>query len=225
MNPQVAAPAIDPSLPPSWRSSTSTPPLVTGEVWGNWKPPKVVDFALQIAATNFVFRDQPFTSLAAHLAKTNLLLTATDVRLDHDSGHLEAPWVQYDIEHRVVALTNTRSHLDPLRIAACIGTNLVATLEPYHFASPPTLAVNGQVQTDAILDSSDLTFAVRGGPLPLLAFQQCPARGHRTLDRPSSHGHQHPGRVLRRPPLRGVPARPPAKRRSPVPVPGTRHRL
>lgn len=178
LNPQVAAPAIDPSLPPILALfDFNPPPLVTGEVWGNWKPPKVVDFALQIAATNFVFRDQPFTSLAAHLAKTNLLLTATDVRLDHDSGHLEAPWVQYDIEHRVVALTNTRSHLDPLRIAACIGTNLVATLEPYHFASPPTLAVNGQVQTDAILDSSDLTFAVRGGPFHFWRFNSAQLEG------------------------------------------------
>lgn len=171
LDPQVAATAIDPDLPLILRLfGFDAPPLVTGEVWGNWKPPRVVDFALQTTATNFTFRDQPFTSLTAHLAKTNLLLTATDVRLDQATGHLEAPWVQYDLEHRVVALTNARSHVDPLHLAACIGTNLVTTLEPYQFTSPPALTVNGHVQTDAILNGSDLTFAVRGGPFHFWRF-------------------------------------------------------
>ncbi|MBE7503972.1 MAG: hypothetical protein HS113_27545 [Verrucomicrobiales bacterium] len=178
VDPQIAAPAIDSTLPPILALfDFDTPPLVTGEVWGNWKPPKVVDLALQIAATNFTFRDQPFTSLTAHLAKTNLLLTATDVRLEQATGHLEAPWVQYDLEHHIVALTNARSSLDPLHIAACINTNLITTLEPYHFASPPALAVNGHVQTDAILHGSDLTFAVRGGPFRFWRFNSTQLEG------------------------------------------------
>jgi hypothetical protein len=171
LDPQVAAPAIDPDLPPLVRPfAFDTPPLVTGEVWGNWNPPKVVDFALDIAATNFTFRNQPFASLDARLAKTNQLLTATDVQVGQTTGHLAAPWVQYDLASRVVSFTNARAHLDPLPLAACLGTNLVATLEPYHFAAPPAIAVHGQVQTDAVLSGSDLTFAVSGGPFRFWRF-------------------------------------------------------
>jgi hypothetical protein len=171
VDPPAAAPAVDPVLPDIVRLfSFSAPPRVTGEVWGNWNPPKVVNFALQLAATNFTFRGEPFLSLEGALLKTGSQLTATNVRVRHVTGDVEAPGVGYDIPGHLVSLTNARSVMDPLVAARCIGPFLEELLKPYRFAAPPAVEVNGLVHAGGTTAGSDLLLAVQGGPFAFWRF-------------------------------------------------------
>jgi hypothetical protein len=167
----AAAPVIDDTLPPILGLfEFTTPPRVTGEVWGNWNPPKRVDFALQLAATNFAFRRERFDSLTAALGKTNEFLTATEVRLTRDDQWLEAPWVQYDLTNRIVALTNARTQMDPLLVARCIGPQVGETLRPYRFTRPPSVTTSGVVPAGGDLRNAAMTFEVTGGPFSFWRF-------------------------------------------------------
>jgi len=167
----VAAPVVDDALPPilglfGW----AAPPRVTGEVWGNWNPPKQVDFALHLAATNFTFRGERFDSLTATLGKTNQFLTATEVRLTRGEQWLEAPWVRYDLTNRIVVLTNARMQMDPLLVARCIGPLVEETLRPYRFARPPAVTASGVVPAGGDLRNAAMTFEVTGGPFSFWRF-------------------------------------------------------
>lgn len=167
----AAAPVIDDTLPPILGLFEFTaPPRVTGEVWGNWNPPKQVDFALQLAATNFTFRGERFDSLTAALGKTNEFLTATDLRLTCDGQWLEAPWVRYDLTSRIVALTNARTQMDPQRVARCLGPQVEETLRPYRFARPPAVTTSGAVPAGGDLRNAAMTFEVSGGPFSFWRF-------------------------------------------------------
>lgn len=168
---QTAAPAVDPVLPGIVRLfSFPTPPQVSGEIWGNWKPPKVVNLELQLAATNFTFRGEPFVSLDGRLLKNGSQLTATNVRVQHVTGWVEAPQVGYDIPERLVTLSNVGSGMDPLVAARCIGPALEETLKPFRFATPPVVEANGHVQAGSPIAGSDLVFAVHGGPFQYWRF-------------------------------------------------------
>ncbi len=188
VDPQAAAPVIDPALPEIIRLFTfTTPPVVTGEVWGNWAPPKRVEFALQLAATNFAFRGEHFDTLTAGLQMTNQVLSATEVEVRTGAEEVHAPWVAYDLEDRLVTLTNARAHMDPQRIARCIGTNVEQLLAPYRFASPPDVLVQGRVPAGSDLAAADLSFEVAGGPFSFWRFNtpQIASRVRWTGDRVS----------------------------------------
>ncbi len=169
---QAAAPAIDPVLPGIVGGfEFSSPPVVRGEVWGNWAPPKQVNLSLDLAATNFTFRGEAFEALEGTLFKHDDQLVATNVSIRHASGEAHVPQVTYSLPQRTVFLDAARSHLDPMVVARCIGTNVAALLKPYRFATPPQVEVRGQVVTDRSPEGSDLTFAVEGGPFQFWRFQ------------------------------------------------------
>ncbi len=171
LDPRAAAPVVDEGLPPIvGQFEFSTPPRVTGEVWGNWNPPKPVDFALQIAATHFALRGEAFDTLSLHLGKTNGVLTFSDLHLRRGSEWLQAPWSRYDLSNRVVTLTNAGCRMDPLVVARCLGSNVAAVLAPYHFAQPPEVQVNGSLPVDAPRGAA-LDFEVAGGPFRFWRFQ------------------------------------------------------
>ncbi len=168
---RAAAPVVDDSLPPIVaRFKFSTPPRVTGEVWGNWNPPRPVDFALRVTATNFTFRGEAFETLAAGLGKSNQVIRFTDVRLTRGGEWIEAPRVEYDLERRVVTLTNAQTQMDPRVVARCLGPEVVATLEPCHFDQPPRVTVNGTVPVAPDGRAAALDFEVAGGPFRFWRF-------------------------------------------------------
>ncbi len=171
VDPQAAAPVIDPALPDIIRLFAFTaPPVVSGEVWGNWVPPKKVEFALQLAATNFTFRSEHFDTLTAGLQMTNHVLSATEVEVRTGGEEVHAPWVTYDPDDRLITLTNARAHMDPQRIARCIGTNVERLLAPYQFAAPPDVLVQGRVPAGSNLAAANLTLDVAGGPFRFWRF-------------------------------------------------------
>jgi hypothetical protein len=171
LDPHAAVPAIEPAMVEIVRPfHFESPPRVTGEVWGNWAPPKIVNLALDIAATNLAFRGERFDRLQGHLTKTNDVFTAAQVTARRNGEVLEAPWVRYDAVQRRVELARARTTMDPLVLARCIGTNVEALLVPYRFAIPPEVEVNGYVRPGQEAQESDLTFAVSGGPFQYWRF-------------------------------------------------------
>jgi hypothetical protein len=168
---RAAAPVVDDALPPIVALfEFPTPPRVTGEVWGNWNPPKPVDFALHVSATNFTFRGEAFETLSAGLGKTHRVLRFTDARLTRGAEWLEAPWVEYDLDRRVVTLTNAQTQMDPLVVARCIGPEIAAALEPYHFDQPPRVTVSGTVPVGQERHAAALDLEVAGGPFRFWRF-------------------------------------------------------
>lgn len=166
----AAAPVVDDSLPPIVALfEFSTPPHITGEVWGNWNPPKPVDFALRVAATNFTFRGEVFDTLALELGKTNGVLTFSEVRLTRGAEALEAPRVEYDLTNRVVTLASVLSRMDPLVVARCLGADVAAALEPYHFEQPPLVRTSGTVPVEDA-GRAALDFEIEGGPFRYWRF-------------------------------------------------------
>jgi hypothetical protein len=167
---RAAAPVVDDSLPPIVALfEFPTPPHITGEVWGNWNPPKPVDFALRVAATNFTFRGETFDTLSLGLGKTNGVLTFSEVRLTRGAEWLEAPRVEYDLTNRVVTLTSVLSRMDPLVMARCIGAGVAAALEPYRFEQPPLVRGAGTVPVEDTRQAA-LDLEVEGGPFRYWRF-------------------------------------------------------
>ncbi len=172
VDPHAAASAVEDDLVPILAPFRfTTPPRITGEVWGNWNPPKPVDFALHVAATNFTFRGEPFDQLEADLGKTNQWLTATNLRLTRGEEWLEAPVVCYDLTNRMVTLHEVRSRMDPLRIARCLGPRAEETLRPYRFEQPPAITTHGSVSATGDLGTAALDFEVAGGPFAFWRLQ------------------------------------------------------
>jgi hypothetical protein len=171
LDPRAAAPAVDDSLPPIVEGfEFTTPPHVTGEVWGNWNPPKPVDLALRVAATNFTFRGEAFDTLSLDLGKTNGRLTFSAVRLTRGPEWLEAPRVDYDLSNRVVTLTGVTSRMDPQVVARCIGPDVAAAIAPYQFEQPPRVRASGTVPVADAARTAALDFAIEGGPFRTWRF-------------------------------------------------------
>jgi len=140
------------------------PTTVAGQVWGCWAPPKRIECALDIAATNFTFRGEPVDQLHGLLRLTNRFLTVTDLKLRTGEEWIEAPAVGLASAPLEVFLTNVQCRIDPRRVARAIGTNAVATLQPYRFDTPPHGRVQGRIAPRRGAPDVDLVFELAGGP-------------------------------------------------------------
>lgn len=159
----AAADVVDPVLPEILGLFEFTaPPRVTGEIWGNWNPPKVVDFALQLETEEFRFRGEPFLGLEGELHKRGVQLAATGVTIRHATGEVGSAAAGYDVVNRVVTLTNACARMDPLVAARCIGSEFAGLLAPYRFVGAQAVEANGRVEVGGKTADSDLTIAVEG---------------------------------------------------------------
>ena len=145
------------------------PPLVEGEIWGQWLAPEKFGAIVRVSATNFVFREVPIRELAALVQFTNRYVTATDVMIRGGGPLVSASGVGYDLATRTVYLTNAFSTMDPRLITHAIGPRTEQILSPYTFKKPPTARVNGWVEVRRG-KNSDLRFELTGGPFHYWKF-------------------------------------------------------
>jgi hypothetical protein len=145
------------------------PPLVEGEIWGDWRDPEKFGAAGRVTGTNFVFRDVPISELSAALSITNRFLTATDVLVKGGGPQVSASGVGYDFTTQTVYLTNALSTLDPRLVTHAIGPRTEQVLSPYVFVVPPTARVNGWVEVRRG-KHSDMLFELSGGPFSYWKF-------------------------------------------------------
>ncbi|MBU6399273.1 MAG: hypothetical protein KGS61_03060 [Verrucomicrobia bacterium] len=146
------------------------PPWARGQVWGRWSAPERLGFAAQIAATNFVFRDETCRRFAASVRYTNGFVSATNVQIQHQDQSVSAPGVGFDVPRQWLYLTNAVGTVDPMVVARAIGPSTVRALEPYRFELPPHARVNGSLHVRAP-ETPDLRFELAGGPFRYWRFR------------------------------------------------------
>ena len=125
-----------------------------------------------LALTNFAIRQQTFGSVASDFNCSNRV-----IRLLHpqgyrasDSQYITADSITFDFNQWMMYFTNGYSTFEQMVIPRAIGPKTAGPIEPYHYLSPPTARVHGQLpirdfKTGKDLDGTDLTFdVIRGAP-------------------------------------------------------------
>lgn len=146
------------------------PPVIDGELWGRWYHHERIGGHATVALTNFSFRGQSASGLQTSLEYTNGWLKLTQPRIQRENEQLSADVMEIDFEAGKIHLTNGFAIADPLAVARAIGPKIGRTMEPYQFAKPPAVHVNGVIPLhDERL--ADLHFDVNGGPFAWMNFR------------------------------------------------------
>ncbi|MHB8523393.1 MAG: hypothetical protein ACYDH9_21920, partial [Limisphaerales bacterium] len=143
---------------------------ILGEFWGRWFFHERLGFVAQVAATNFVFRNETCSGFAATVQYTNQFFTVTQAEIHRGEQHIFAPGAGFDVAEQRVYLTNAVTAIDPMIVARAIGPMTVHALAPYHFGRPPAARVNGSLRLHDVLHGTDLRFEVAGGPFHYWRF-------------------------------------------------------
>lgn len=138
----------------------SQPPVVSGDLWGDWKDPGRLGASLQVALTNATYRGEPITELRTALTYTNRQLVFTGTELRQGTNEALAPVLHYDIPAQLLRVTNGYSTLEVASLARAIGPKTAKVLAPYEFLEAPTVRVNGSIPvTDDV--AGDVEFQAR----------------------------------------------------------------
>ena len=130
-------------------------PVLEGDVWGVWREAERTGLDVRLAVTNFVYRNEPIESVSGRLQFTNLLLSFSDAEL-HSLGWAVVPGGAFDIATHRLSFTNTRTHLDPLRVARVIGEKSAKVMSNYLFGVPPNVTLNGVIGVGTNLSATDI---------------------------------------------------------------------
>lgn len=128
---------------------------VEGDVWGRWKFPELTSFQATAAITNVTFRGEHLDLAAARIGYTNRFLSVGDAILRDGAQMADVKGFAYDANLGVISFTNALSTFEPDRVTRTIGPKVHKTMEPYDFAEPPTVKINGVigVKGDATLNN------------------------------------------------------------------------
>jgi len=138
--------------------SLGSPPKLEGEVWGFWKDRDRTGFDVHLSATNLVFRGETIEALTGRVLFTNALLAVRDVTL-RSQGYAEIPSAAFDIPHKWLSFTNTRTLLDPLRVASVIGPKSARVMSNYLFAVRPETTFTGVIGFGTNVAATDIRFS------------------------------------------------------------------
>jgi hypothetical protein len=155
----------------------SGPPVVEGDVWGRWYARERTGFAVQLLATNLVYRGEPCDHFSGGLQFTNSFILATNLHIRCGDEWAVIPAAGLNVTNYWLYLTNAQSCLDVQRVAGVIGPKTAQGLAPYHFDRPPAARVNGRVLTRGQMPPSDMTFELAGGPFHYWKFNVDNIRG------------------------------------------------
>lgn len=147
----------------------SQSPTINGGVWGRWRDVSSIGATARVSLVNFSFRDQTASRFDTSLRYTNLFLECFDPRLMRGTQAVTSSGITADFKTQRIYFTNTVSSAEPMVIARCIGPKTAEALEPYKFAIPPLVRVNGYAPLKGDLDA-DLRFDVDGGPFEWWKF-------------------------------------------------------
>lgn len=126
----------------------------------------------KLAAAHFAVRSQSVDQVTANLFYTNLVLEFRQPVLWRANGTqtMTADLVALDFNRKLILFTNGFSTTDPQVVGNAIGPKTAKILSPYHFLSPPTARVNGQLPLRNLnhgrdLAGTDMNFEViKGAP-------------------------------------------------------------
>ena len=126
----------------------------------------------QITVTNFALRGQPVDSVSGKLFYTNRVLEFLNPVLLRANGAetMTADKVTLDFNRMLAFFTNGFSTAEPQVVGQAIGPKTAKIMSPYHFLTPPTALVHGQLPLHDMkgghdLDEVDMTFdIIKGAP-------------------------------------------------------------
>ncbi len=150
----------------------SQPPVVNAEIWGRWRDPESLGFVAGARATNFTFRGHAIQGAIGRLHYTNQFLSIIEPAIERPGRRsVTAGGVGIDFVARELYLTNAFGNLDPQVVAQVISPKAGKTMEPYQFADPPNVRVQGKVDLQKGRRQHDLRFEVAGGPFRWMDFR------------------------------------------------------
>jgi hypothetical protein len=142
----------------------SSPPRISGDLWGRWNDPSRLRIVASVEATNFAIRGQSVQSARAGLTFTNMQLTLIEPEVARRNEHGIASSIVIDVKDQRIYFTNIQGNLDAHAIARAIGPGASNAIAPYVFATPPDIQVDGVLDLKSGRRQDDLHFIIKGGP-------------------------------------------------------------
>jgi hypothetical protein len=144
-------------------------PRLAGELAGNWDRQEEITFKGRVAATNFYARGTEVLGVECELAYSNLVLECWNVTAHMGTGVVRAPYLRLDFPSERMFVTNAVSTINPYDAMFIVGPESYEAIDPYRFAIPPTVKVNGFVPLRHV-SKADLWFEVAGDEFTFWKF-------------------------------------------------------
>ena len=131
----------------------------------------------RVALTNFTVRGQHFGDVTTTVNYTNRVLAFLQPLMHNGAQTATADSITLDFNARLIYFTNVLSTADPEPVVRAIGPKTWQLVEPYHFLSPPTARVNGQIPLGDLhggpeMAAVDMRFdVIKGGPFEWLRLK------------------------------------------------------
>jgi hypothetical protein len=167
--------ALEPVLEPEQMKAINyfqftTPPAIEGELWGRWRERDRIGFVARVALTNFVVRGESCSNFIATVAFSNQAVHVLSPRVRHGVEHLSADGLLIDLPTQRLHITNGFGRMDVMKVTRAIGPKTAKVVEPYQFAEPPTVSVNGSLHLK-YSEKTDLHFELQGTNFSWLRFR------------------------------------------------------
>ena len=122
-----------------------------------------------LAVTNFAVRGERFGEVTTAVNYTNRVLEFLQPLMHTGTQMATADSVTLDFNQWLIFFTNAFSTADPYAVTRAIGPKTGDLVVPYHFSSPPTARVNGQIPLGDMhggpeMASVDMRFEIISGP-------------------------------------------------------------
>ncbi len=157
-----------------------------------------------LALTNFTVRGQQFGDVTATVNYTNRVLAFLQPLMHIRCADGDGGSVTLDFNAGLIYFTNILSAADPEPVVRAIGPKTWKLVEPYHFLSPPTARVNGQIPLGDLhggpeMAAVDMRFdVIKGAPFEWLRLKTTNIVGHAPLARADTAVDECRGGILRR---------------------------
>ena len=146
------------------------PPVIHGEVRGNFQEDERLMIAGRVAMTNFTFRGEQVDGVQTTLFYTNGVVSFIEPRLQREAQRVQADGLSIDIDAGKLYLTNGLGTADPRMVTHAIGPEVESIMAPYQFLRPPTAHVYGTIPLKDENDA-DVYFEIDGGPFEWWKFK------------------------------------------------------
>lgn len=147
-----------------------SPPHADCLVTGFWRDGSRLHLEADLRATNVTFRGVTMDEVSAAATFTNAVLRVIEPSVRRGKRMAAADEIEFHFREDRAFLSNGTSTLPPLDIATVIGEDVVRTIEPYRYLTPPRARVEGVIPLGNI-EMADLRFELEGGPFEWWKFQ------------------------------------------------------
>jgi hypothetical protein len=125
----------------------TTPPLVSGVVTGDWRNHELFQVRADVTATNLSFKGAAFDSFQSAVRWSNRWVRLTKPAVWRQGRRVTADEVEVNLNSHLLSLAAVHSNLDPLLAASLISPAFATSVQPFQFASPPELSLDGRLNT------------------------------------------------------------------------------